>query len=336
MQEVEEFIENKEKSIEDIGAVILQDEETLLENILLEDLSLLAEEEMEPSEIAGIEHLASIEDILNTSMLEAESLKEDNDLHSSGTPGYDQEPELSEIEMLLLDIEGYGDSLLDEVEPVLPVEDVRVVESLDNEGIKEPSIDEVPVDNDSVLEEILLVETEIIAPLEKENIEIIDHNHSSETVLSEMEEERKVNPLEHTSTGFHSLSNEEITLLTGMQDISAGEDEEVLDLKAETTENQLSGANIQKDLFSSLVEEVLLLKHRLNPNEYENLLIQYLEPSLPDQHYLTFAQLLIEHYISVQKYSTLAVFLNSIQPRFNTYPAVNAELEYLMKRIENK
>jgi hypothetical protein len=331
VQEVEKNIVNKEESIEDIGDAILQDEETLLENILLEDLSLVAAEEMEPSEIAGIEHLPSIEDILNTNMLEAECLKEDNELHSSGTPGYDQEPELSEIEMLLLDIEGHDDSLMDEVELMLPEEDIRVVESLANEGIKESS-----VDDDSVLEEILLVGAEIIAPLEKENIEIMDNNHSSETVLSEIEEERKVNPLEHTNTKFPSLSNEEITLLTGMQDNSAGEDDEVLDLKAEITENQSSGVNIQKDLFSSLVEEVLLLKHRLNHNEYEKLLIQYLEPSLPDQHYLTFAQLLIEHYISVQKYSTLAVFLNSIQPRFNTYPVVNAELEHLMKRIENK
>jgi Ca2+/Na+ antiporter len=321
-EELTQYIENNESSLEYSGNTVLGNGETEIEDILLEA------EVNDLTEIIPDMQMSSIEDSID--LFEAESIQGEHELNSHETH-VGQESELSELEMLLLNFEEHRDTFKTGGESILPQESEGIPETLDFNEITEPFTEDESRfhHEDALLYEVLLKETEIIEPLLTEE--------TANLILNEPKESSEVEEMNvPQQKGFPALSNEEFEMLTGAEMASVKEEEESIPDSKEVSDTIKPSAQIQKDLFSYLVEEVILMKQLLSHDEYEKLLVQYLEPSLSDQHYFTFAQLLIEHYISMKKYSTLAVFLNNIHPRYQTYPVVNAELEHLMKRIENK
>ncbi|MED1204807.1 hypothetical protein [Heyndrickxia acidicola] len=323
-EELTQYIENNELSSGNSGNTVLGNGETEIE---IEEI-LLEAEVNDLTEIIPEMQMSSIEDSID--LFKAESIQGVHELNSYETH-VGQKSELSEIEMLLLNFEEYRDTFKTGGESILPQESEGIPKTLDFNEITEPFTEDESRfhHKDALVYEVLLKETEIIEPLLTEE--------TANLVLDERKESSEVegmNVLEQK--GFPALSNEEFVMLTGAEMGSVKEEEESIPDSKEVSDTIKPSAQIQKDLFSCLVEEVILMKQHLSHDEYEKLLVQYLEPSLSDQHYLTFAQLLIEHYISMKKYSSLAVFLNNIHPRYQTYPVVNAELEHLMKRIENK
>jgi hypothetical protein len=85
----------------------------------------------------------------------------------------------------------------------------------------------------------------------------------------------------------------------------------------------------KKALLETVFAEITLYQSELNTEEFEGYLEHYLQISLSDKDYYSFAKVLMEHYISTRQSLKLNQFINQIEPRFKKYPYLSSEMEYL-------
>ncbi len=84
---------------------------------------------------------------------------------------------------------------------------------------------------------------------------------------------------------------------------------------------------VQQQLIHTMVQELEALRMNTSPHNYENIIKQYLQPSLPDRDYYTFAKMLLEHYVSSEKLEDLKGLVEELELKFISYPVLQLELE---------
>ncbi|MBP2240598.1 hypothetical protein J2Z40_001155 [Cytobacillus eiseniae] len=87
--------------------------------------------------------------------------------------------------------------------------------------------------------------------------------------------------------------------------------------------------HLQKQIISTLLDQVKLAKETLDRNKYEQLLKECMHPSMPKLEYFTFASLLIEHYISTKDVIKLQNLLESLEMKYIEYPILMQQIQFL-------
>ncbi|RLQ98044.1 MPP10 family protein [Falsibacillus albus] len=110
------------------------------------------------------------------------------------------------------------------------------------------------------------------------------------------------------------------------ENLSVEEDPEI---KHETAKVELTRGqpSIQKEMFQMMREQLVQYQKKLSPNQFEELVLAYLHPSLPDKDYYSFAKILMEHYILTANIEKLVIYANEIHDRFKAFPGIVAEIE---------
>ncbi|WP_025949378.1 hypothetical protein [Geobacillus thermocatenulatus] len=72
--------------------------------------------------------------------------------------------------------------------------------------------------------------------------------------------------------------------------------------------------------------ELVLNRDRFTAEAYEQCLRQCLQAPLSDRDYYVFSRLLLEHYARERKVQQLIAWIDELEPRFSSYPAIIAEL----------
>jgi len=113
---------------------------------------------------------------------------------------------------------------------------------------------------------------------------------------------------------------------------SAGSGEEVMEAKednADETELASVISPVHSEILQTIVTELQLNRKYMNPLQYEQRIIQCLQTPLPDYDYYVFARLLIEHYLLEKQYDKLSPLLAQLQEKFQSYPIIKEELQFL-------
>ncbi|NMH69884.1 hypothetical protein HF072_13935 [Bacillus sp. RO3] len=84
---------------------------------------------------------------------------------------------------------------------------------------------------------------------------------------------------------------------------------------------------IMREVMKTMIDQINLSKGLLSSHQFENMLKHYLNPSLHDQDYYTFARILMDHYISEEQYEDLQMLINGIEERFKEYPFIRMDIE---------
>ena len=90
---------------------------------------------------------------------------------------------------------------------------------------------------------------------------------------------------------------------------------------------------LQQELFQTLIEELNLAKKQKTDHDYERLVSSYLDDSLLHQDYYIFANMLIQQYVQTKNQEKLSQLLERLEDKFQAYPVVLAEINYLKNRF---
>lgn len=232
----------------------------------------------------------------------------------------DEEPAeivLSDIEKLIMEVE--------ETDHYIEDQDTFVMEAA---ATVESDLEEITLDSEYEVEDSQdIIETEEIVstnPIDiAHEIEEID---SSVSVYDEIDDNQMVEE--------NNLLNEPLAELTDI-DVELPFSEEVEEVIVDQHPSK-EVTLLQKQVISSMLQELLLLKNQLGSGHYEERIIQHLDSSLPDEDYYSFAHVLIEHYISNGEFKKLEHFLLELEVRFNQYPGIMKELNYLTSLVNIK
>lgn len=91
----------------------------------------------------------------------------------------------------------------------------------------------------------------------------------------------------------------------------------------------LSVTSMPNELMQMIIDELHLTREFVGKNEYEQRLLQCMQPSLSDHDYYVFARMLIEHYLFEKEYDKLSSWLIHLQERFSQYPVLLEEIQFL-------
>ncbi|KEF39457.1 hypothetical protein M670_01225 [Schinkia azotoformans MEV2011] len=245
------------------------------------------------------------------------------------------------------------ENLLEELEEVGPIEEIDAVQPADSfesvlddldviESDTQEAVDEIET-NDSIkssLEE--LEEIEPFALIEQTNEE--EQVQSIESVLEE------IIPFEREQLGHSNQLVEEILteenhkIMDDIEDITTSEEMQKGDTiveeyvqEAKDDDNILeeispSRSEIQRQMLQTMVAQINFSKLRLPNDEYEDLVRAYMQPAMPAHEYYTFAYLLIEHYINNGQNDKLMILINELYNKFEKYPAIKLQLDYLIEK----
>lgn len=223
-------------------------------------------------------------------------------------------------------IEDVSDDL-DEIGPIGQVE-YKVEDSIETaiEELNEiEPIEQVNEEEPVETFESILAELEEITPAELEKP--VQFDHFDEEVLPEENEQ---------------LAEENLKIMDDLEDITTSEEiqkgdtiveEYVLGQKDE--EISPTRSEIQRQILQTMVSQINYSKSRVSDEEYENLVQAYMQPSLPALEYYTFAYMLIEHYIAKGQFEKLTLLINELSNKFDQYPVIKLQLEYLKEKYNN-
>jgi len=86
---------------------------------------------------------------------------------------------------------------------------------------------------------------------------------------------------------------------------------------------------LRKQLLDILIEQLHLARLTRPAEEYEQLVKEHLQPSLPKEDYFAFAGLLIEHYIAEHDFDKLGALLEDLSEKYAQYPVIRDEILFL-------
>lgn len=90
-----------------------------------------------------------------------------------------------------------------------------------------------------------------------------------------------------------------------------------------------SSSPMPNELMQTIIDELRFIRESVSKNEYEQRLLQCMQPSLSDHDYYVFAKMLIEHYLFEKEYDKLSSWLTHLRERFSRYPALLEEIQFL-------
>ena len=110
-----------------------------------------------------------------------------------------------------------------------------------------------------------------------------------------------------------------------------------LELEDDTElEQELQQETLQKQLFITMISQIQLAQKFMDPNQYEQMIIEYLHPKLPISEYYTFATLLIQHYISNRQFEKLNPLLDQLEEKVAEYPILLQEIQFFKSLYSKK
>ncbi|WP_453994675.1 hypothetical protein [Bacillus nitroreducens] len=321
-------------------------EEELLEDVLhVENLDenrpeeLIMDEEVIHNSVVNNDKITSnesnLDDLLKELELELENSNHENKENNGVITISDSDSKLSvELdEMEFEDLRNPQLELDDSEIDSLQVMNETEVHDVDNSNKVEESYE-------GQLEDIELSVTEesVLDGLESDTEEKI-----YDTELTKMEEieVEVVHPTQPTSESFMDNSEMKDEDITNIASIEPLENEtmtiEGIDsIEEETTKEQQPGfTNTNKEtkqlLFHTMVSQIKLSRNQLTSKEYEKLIMDHLHPQISDHEYYTFVSLLIEHYLETKKYDELSTLISQNMNRFEKYPVILQEVNFLLK-----
>ncbi len=309
---------------------------------------LLSNDEAEVKNGAEAEHQSSNPDLIH--LMEGEEDKQNKPLSLSN----EGEPYGSltndEVAFLL----NKDELISSEESSVHYMEDIEILLEDDDEDLmeaKELTAEEPPVDP------IINVYAEgdlplFINELEEENSvgENTAGDESDEYIQTDLENEDFINTEETKpeqvveATEWTNSDQETVNHLSDLTEelqVSEPEDvisvEEEMDLSIESSQQEAQKPNqpttehsvLQTQLFDTFFNQIKLAKMTCSEDEYEKLINGYLKAELPDQTYYQFSTLLLDHLIEQKKWEELKQNLLELQTRFEQYPVLVEQLEYL-------
>ncbi|WP_148660409.1 hypothetical protein [Anoxybacteroides amylolyticum] len=103
-------------------------------------------------------------------------------------------------------------------------------------------------------------------------------------------------------------------------------------LEADEPTEQLATLNVASmpsELMQTIIDELHFIRQFVGGNEFEQRLLQCMQPSLSDHDYYVFAKMLIEHYLFEKEYDKLSSWLIHLRERFSRYPVLLEEIQFL-------
>lgn len=336
-------------------------EEELLEDVLhVENLDenrpeeLIMDEEVIHNSVVNNDKITSnesnLDDLLKELELELENSNNENKENDGVITISDNDSKLS-VELDEMEFEDLRNPQLElddsEIDSLQVMNEIQV----DNIGLAEEEMNETEVhdvDNSNKVEEsyegqledieLSVTEESVLDGLESDTEEKI-----YDTELTKMEEieVEVVHPTQPTSESFMDNSEMKDEDMTNIASIEPLENEtmtiEGIDsIEEETTKEQQPGfTNTNKEtkqlLFHTMVSQIKLSRNQLTSKEYEKLIMDHLHPQISDHEYYTFVSLLIEHYLETKKYDELSTLISQNMNRFEKYPVILQEVNFLLK-----
>ncbi len=118
-----------------------------------------------------------------------------------------------------------------------------------------------------------------------------------------------------------------------MTDIDTSTEQQEAVKEDAQSEMPVHKTKLQQELFQTLIEELKLAKKQKSDHDYELLVSSYLDDSLPHQDYYIFANILIQQYVQTKNQEKLSQLLERLEDKFQAYPVVLAEINYLKNRF---
>ncbi len=363
-----ELVESLMEQLDEINPI----EELLVDEPVEPNESVLeALEEIEPIEkTEGEKPEESIENMLDE--LDVVAPTEQTDANQHDEPIEEKIEELDEVESIEQAVEDQQDELIEdmieELEEVLPNEQTgadhhdesmydivdELEEILPNEktDADQPNVsidDIVPIEQtketqpEESIEDVLddldeIGQTEQIKEVRPvESIEGIANPDQSDHFVDDLlEGENEQQEIEESHKIMDDI--EDITTSEELQKGDTIVEEYVLEEKDDdNTSEEISEtrSEIQRQMLQTMVTQLNFSKSRLSDEEYENLVLEYMHPSLPALEYYTFAYMLIEHYISKGQFDKLTLLINELYNKFEKYPVIKLQLDYLIEKYNN-
>jgi len=268
---------------------------------------------------------AELDDWLEEDVLETNPVEEEKDLIAAWTEE-DYLPPLSLEEYEILT----KPAATNDVESDETFEWLEESERLDDH-FEEETFERTP---DNSLEEMILpLEPDDF--LEEEEIERAADNSLEETILPlELDDLLEEEALKRTSDN----SMEETILLEPKLDDRFEEEivpserlDELLEADEPIEQSPMSSniVSMSSELMQMIIDELHFTREFVGKNEYEQRLLQCMQPSLSDHDYYVFARMLIEHYLFEKEYDKLSSWLIHLRERFSQYPVLLEEIQFL-------
>lgn len=282
---------------------------------------------------------------LENVFVETEDLENTYEVHTNNeNPDSDFDDLLKEIEMGLND---KNSDIQDQVEMVEATEDPDEIQPVEIAEMEDEDVDITP----PVLEEIQFDSLQVNAvdeSNEQSEIEEIPFIESTDSDLNEIEVESTE---EDDSMNEQQIEQE---IQNQMEDIT--ELEELEDIELDSSENKQNNEievddgssyivdeesnielerddqnNLRQQLFTTMISQIKLSRNKLSTTQYEELIMGHLHPNLSDHDYYTFVSLLIEHYIKTEQNDELLTILSQNKSRFEKYPVILQEINFLLE-----
>lgn len=113
------------------------------------------------------------------------------------------------------------------------------------------------------------------------------------------------------------------------RNVEVGSDLDAADDNPETgVKSALKQRNpIQEMMFLTFIRDIQLKQETLSSLQYEHYIQQFLHDSLPDQEYLTFATMLMQHYTNQMEYTKLASLTGDLRTKYDNSPLLLQHIE---------
>lgn len=106
---------------------------------------------------------------------------------------------------------------------------------------------------------------------------------------------------------------------------------EIYSIEEENTEQDKS-LTMQQQVFSTIVRQLQIARKQMKSHEYESLIKDHLHEGLTAHDYYTLSSLLIEHFVINKETEKLKDLLFILKEKFNQYPILAMEIQYLSNR----
>ena len=306
MDEIEDLIQNDDSIEEQVESVVIETEDYLESHENDEILPPSTDDELDFSYLYAEQEVAST----------IESIGEhDWELVQSEDENSNDETKVLEDDWLELDeLFITGEKPVHIEEELTPefdvVEDAAAIQTSEEELVK----------NDEVIQD--LVETSIL-----EDNEDTDEVHLVEVEAPEFEEINTIQLEEQPMIQQQNLLSDEHS---NMQVIENQDKDDAM-IEEENMEQDKDSA-LQQQLISTIIDGLQIAGKQMPAEEYESLVKEHLHEGLTSHDYYTFSSLLIQHYVKNNETDKLKDLLFHLKEKFEQYPILEMEIQYLYER----
>ncbi|MEH7384761.1 hypothetical protein V7147_04990 [Bacillus sp. JJ1521] len=291
--------------------------------------------------------------VLENVYVENEEPENTYEIHiNDETPVTDFDDLLKEIEMELNDNNNeiqVNDEVAEVPEETAEIQPIELDEIEDEVlNIAQPALEEVQFDSlqvisdeqpneDSGLEEIPIIETvdheleEIMVVSTDEDDIILNPFENEQQIEEELPDSLEgINELEEIESIEVEIPENEVENETESDDLSS-EELDAIDGETDIQDVQDNHNLLSQQLFATMISQIRLSRNKLSNAQYEKMIVDHLHPGISDHDYYTFVSLLIDHYIETKQYSELTSLISQNKTRFEKYPVILQEINFLLE-----